>query len=540
MNETILKRKIFYNGSIITMNESQPFVEAICIEGEKIIEVGSLNDIQASIKNEFELVDLNGKTLLPGFIDCHMHAIGALFFLLYPDFSKIRSLKELLLFLKEFVKNKNPNELILGFKLDEQRFDKPVLPTRWDLDKVCSNNPVFIFRHDFHSGVANSKALELAGINNYTKSPEGGEIKRNEKGEIMGILTENATNLILSIFTLPDSDIIKETASKFFKSLAKKGITSIHGIIEMDRKGGVSNLGGIAIPILNIIQENILQNYYSIVYTAKPNRLKRIIKPPLDGGNKYSKFKVRGLKAWMDGSLGSFTALMNDGFTDQPENCGSSVIKEEELYNRMKLAHNLGFQIAIHAIGDKANRIVIDLYKKLLNKYPRKDHRHRIEHAVILSKNMIKDMRDYGIIASCQPPFIHSETTWLEKRLGKERCKFTYPYKSITDAGVILAAGSDCPVEDPDPILGLHCLVTRNGFVPEECVSIYEALKAYTINGSYASFEEDIKGSIEVGKFADLVILDKNPLEVPIDKIREIQVIETIIRAKTVYKKELE
>jgi len=538
LNEKILKKKIFYNGSIITMNESQPFVEAVCMEGEKIIAVGSLEDTQAKVKDNYELVDLKGKTLLPGFIDCHMHAIGALFFLLYPDFSKIRSLKELLQFLKRIIKDKNPNELVLGFKLDEQRFDDPVLPTRWDLDELSPNNPVFIFRHDAHSGVANSKTLKLVGITNDTISPEGGEIQRNEKGEITGILKENATNLIFSIITLPDSDTIKEAASKFFRSLAAKGITSIHGVIEMDRKGGVENLGGIAIPILKTIKKNILQNYYSIVFTANPKKLKRIKKPPLDEGKRDSKFKVGCIKAWMDGALGASTALMHDAYSDQPENHGYGVINEDELYNRMKIAHNLGFQIAIHAIGDKANRIVVNLYKRLLKEFPRENHRHRIEHASVLTRDIIKDMRDYGIIASCQPAFIHSDSNWLEKRLGKERCNNTYPFKSIVDAGVVLAAGSDCPVENPDPILGLHCMVTRNGFISEECLTIEAALKAYTINGAYTSFEEDIKGSIEVGKLADFVILDKNPLKVPKDRIREIQVIETIIRGRTVYKKE--
>ncbi|MFX1409152.1 MAG: amidohydrolase [Promethearchaeota archaeon] len=539
MNEYKLKSKIFYNGSIITMNDSQPFVEAVSIKGEKVIAVGSLEEVQAKVKDHYELVDLKGKTLLPGFIDCHMHAIGALFFLLYPDFSKIRSLKELLQFLKDIIKDKKPNELILGFKLDEQRFDDPILPTRWDLDEISPNNPVFIFRHDVHSGVANSRALELAGITNNTVSPEGGEIQRNETGKITGILTENATNLIFSIISLPDSKIIKKAASEFFGSLAAKGITSIHGVLELDRKGGVENLGGIAIPILKTIKENILQNYYSIIYTANPKKMKRIKKSPLDEGKRDSKFKVGCIKAWMDGVLGASTALMEDAYTDQPKNRGYAVINEDVLYERMKTAHNLGFQIAIHAIGDKANRIVMNLYNMLLKEFPKKDHRHRIEHASVLTKDIINDMNEYGIIASCQPAFIHSDSNWLEKRLGKERCNNTYPFKSIVDTGVILAAGSDCPVENPDPILGLHCLVTRNGFIPEECLSIEAALKAYTINGAYASFEDDIKGSIEIGKLADLVILDKNPLRIPKERIRELQVIETIIRGKTVYKKEL-
>ena len=188
---------------------------------------------------------------------------------------------------------------------------------------------------------------------------------------------------------------------------------------------------------------------------------------------------------------------------------------------------------------DKGNRICMDLYKKLLTEFPREDHRHRIEHASMLTEDVLKDMKDFGIIASCQPPFINSEYAWLEKRIGKERCKYTYPMKSIIDAGIVLASGSDCPVEDPNVIMGLHALVNRNGFIPLQCISIEEALKSYTINAAYAAFEEKIKGSIEVGKLADLVVLNKNPLEIEPNRIKEIQVAETIIRGKTVYRKEL-
>jgi len=209
------------------------------------------------------------------------------------------------------------------------------------------------------------------------------------------------------------------------------------------------------------------------------------------------------------------------------------------MYEKMKVAHNDGFQIAIHVIGDKGNRICVDLYKKLLTEFPRDNHRHRIEHASMLTEDVIKDMKDYGIIASCQPPFINSEYTWLEKRIGKKRCEYTYPMKSIIDAGIVLVSGSDCPVEDPSVIMGLHALVDRNGFIPEQCITVEEALKTYTINAAYAAFEENIKGTIEEGKLADLVILDKNPLEVSKDKIKEIQVVETFIRGKSIYKREM-
>jgi hypothetical protein len=250
-----------------------------------------------------------------------------------------------------------------------------------------------------------------------------------------------------------------------------------------------------------------------------------------------TKFKIGGLKLYLDGSFGAKTACMFEPFADAPEQCGFCVIEEEDIYDKMKIAHNKNFQIIIHAIGDKANRIAMNLYKRLLEEFPRRDHRHRIEHASMLTEDIISDMAKYGVIASCQPPFINSEYDWITKRVGETRCKYTYPMRSLVEAGVVLASGSDCPVEDPHIIMGLHALVTRNSFVPEQCISMEEALKTYTINAAYAAFEEKIKGSIEVGKVADLVILDRNPLKVPKDEIKEIQVIETIIRGKTVFKK---
>lgn len=530
-----MKIILIKGGPIITMNDNQPTVEAVGIEEEKIIAVGSVEEVKNKLGNKYDLIELKGNTLLPGFIDCHIHPISSLFFEFNLNLAGVKSLKELQELLQKTAREKKPNEFILGLNLTEENFDNPILPTRWDLDDACSENPIFLIRHDGHLVVANSKALELAEINRDTKAPEGGEIQKEKNGEITGILTEHATDLLISKIPIPDSNTIKEAASNVFKDFAKKGITSIHGFVELDR-GGVENLGGISIPILKLIKEQIPQNYYSVIFTKNPRKLNRIKKSELDDGKTDGKFKVGCLKIWADGTFGASTAFLFEPFTDQPEKCGFLVNDEDEIYQRMIAAHNLKYQIAIHAIGDKANRIVVDLYKKLLKEYPRKDHRHRIEHASMLTADVLKDMKELDLIASCQPPFIISDCPWLEERIGKERFKYTYAFKSIVNAGIILAAGSDCPVEDPNPILGLHALITRFGFVPEECLSIEEALKSYTINGAYAAFEENIKGSIEVGKLADFVILDKNPLEVPKDKIREIKVLETIIRGKTAFK----
>ncbi|MFX0024615.1 MAG: amidohydrolase, partial [Candidatus Hermodarchaeota archaeon] len=327
---------------------------------------------------------------------------------------------------------------------------------------------------------------------------------------------------------LPKVEVLQEYSENCFRFFAEKGITSIHGNLEIE-------FG--RIKIYKSIQDKIFQNWYALISTEKPEKLKKFKKPPLDGGRADSKFKVGTLKLFLDGTFGAKTACMWEPFSDTPDSCGFCIIDENEIYRKMKIAHNNGFQIAIHVIGDKGNRICVDLYKRLLTEFPKENHRHRIEHASMLTEDVIKDMKELGLIASCQPPFINSEYNWLEKRIGKERCQYTYPMKSIIDAGIVLVSGSDCPVEDPSVIMGLHALVNRNGFVPEQCISMMAALKTYTINAAYAAFEENVKGSIEMGKLADFVILDKNPLNVSKDKIRDIQVLETIVRGKSIFKK---
>ena len=536
MSEESKRKIIFFGGNIITLNEVNPNVEAVGIDYDKILAVGTLNRVKEKLENEYELIDLKGKTLIPGFIDSHIHAIGSIFLSLYPNLKNIKNLKELKILLKQEADVRGHDDLLLAFDLDEEKLENPIIPTKWDLDEGCPDTPVFIFRHDLHIGIANSKLLELIDINSDTITPDGGEIRKNNKGEITGVLTENAINLVFKVMKLPDSKTIKESADKFFLSLAEKGITSIHSVLELDRKGGVDNLGGIALPILKMIQENVLQNHYGIFFTSNPKKILKIKKPPLDELNKFSKFKVGCIKAWLDGSFGAFTACMFEPFTSQPDTSGYCVIEEDILFERMVKAHNMGLQIAIHAIGDRGNKILVDLYQKLLDEYPRENHRHRIEHASMLTPEVISGIKKLGLIASCQPTFILSEFDWLEKRLGSSRCKITYPFKSLVDAGIVIASGSDGPVEDPNPILGLHALVNREGFVPEEAISIEEALKTYTINGAYAAFEEDVKGSIEIGKLADFAILDRNPLAIPKDDIKQIQVVETIIRGKTVFK----
>lgn len=535
-----LDRAIFFGGDILTINDNKPYVESVGIENGKIIATGDLTDIKKTLKGEdYQFIDLKGSSLLPGFIDSHNHLIANLFFFLYPNLSKIKNLDELKEVLTKIAAQKKSGEYILGLKFNEQKFENPqerLLPDRDFLDKICPNHPCFLLRSDAHVGVGNSRALALARIDEGTICPEGGEIKK-KNGKITGVIVENAISLITRTIPLPSPDELNRAVTKAFSIFAEKGITSIHGILEMDLKGGVTNLGGIELPLLRLIKDKISQDCYQIIYTKNPRRLKKLENTILHDKESFGKYRVGGIKFWIDGAFGAYTAYMHKSYLDNPNTNGLCVIDIEKLYDRMKKAHNLGYQISVHAIGDKANRLIIDLYKKLLSEYPKKDHRHRIEHASLLTEKELRDIKELGLILSCQPTFLHNEKDYVEKRIGKERCKYLHPFRSIFDHKIILAAGSDCPVENPDVVRGLHAMVNRGANTSNESLSIKEALTSYTLNGAIASFQENIKGSIEEGKIADFVIMNKNPLKIPKEKIKDLEILATIKKGKFIFQK---
>jgi predicted amidohydrolase YtcJ len=245
--------------------------------------------------------------------------------------------------------------------------------------------------------------------------------------------------------------------------------------------------------------------------------------------------RVGGLKIYSDGTFGSCTACMREPFDDQPDRSGFLTLDEEEIYRRMRDAHRAGLQIAIHAIGDEANRRCIDLYQRLLVEYPRRDHRHRIEHASLLDGEMIARMARLGLVVSTQPLFIHSEKGWLHQRLGPERARMVYPLRSLLEAGVVVAGASDAPVESPDVLHAIQCCVTREGFERGQVIRAEQAVRMYTLDAAYAQFQESEKGSISPGKRADLVVLSANPVSVPAEEIREIRVEETLVGGEVVY-----
>jgi predicted amidohydrolase YtcJ len=279
-----LEKKIYFGGSIVTINEKQPFVEAVGIEGEKIVSIGDLEGVKKALGNRSTLIDLKGHSLLPGFIDCHLHPIIYIFYLLSPDVSDVKSIEELKKYLGKASKGRNKDELMMVFNLCEEKFDVPKLPNKGELDEACPDHPVFVMRYDGHIGIANTKALELAKIDEHTIVPEGGEIRKDSSGNLTGVISEQALDIILAKMSFPNVEKIKEAAVKAFRNFAQKGLTSLHGILSADSTGEFGDAGAMELPLRKSIQNSILQNWYALINTEKPKKLLKLRKPPLDGG----------------------------------------------------------------------------------------------------------------------------------------------------------------------------------------------------------------------------------------------------------------
>jgi predicted amidohydrolase YtcJ len=308
----------------------------------------------------------------------------------------------------------------------------------------------------------------------------------------------------------------------------------VGAILQTDEEGPSGSLGQYDVMALQMLLNHIPISLYGILVASDIAKVEDALKTTLNGGESGG-HRIGGIKIFSDGTFGSCTALMNEPFSDQPDKRGFLTQSEEEIYRRMVMAQKAGMQLAIHAIGDAANRICVDLYDRLLQEHPRVNHRHRLEHASLLSPALVTDIARLGLIASVQPLFIHSEKSWLPKRLGSQRCKWVYPFRALLDAGVRMAGSSDAPIETLDILHSIECCVTREGFETQQVITPLEAVRMFTLHAAYAQFEESLKGSITPGKREDLVILSGNPVTVPPDRIRDIRVERTMRGAQVIF-----
>jgi len=511
------------NGNIITIDRSNPHAQAVAIKNNNVIKVGANREIKPLIKENTEVINLKGKTVLPGFIDTHVHMAGFGKALTSVNLRDTHSIKEMQEKLKRRVEKTEKGEWILGHGWDQDRLIEKRYPTRWDLDKFSPNNPVVFTRVCGHLCVVNSKALEKADITTETNPPLGGKIDKNPKtDEPTGILRENAMDLVHEVMPEPSERQLIEACMLACQKAVEAGLTSVHWIIH--------SLAEIRVIQKLRAHEKLPLRVYILVPIGLLDHMVHL-GPPTEFGDDM--VRIGCVKILADGSLGARTAALHEPYNDDSATMGMMLYRVEKLEELIMKIHEAGLQLAVHAIGDRAMDIVLTALEKALKETPREDHRHRIEHASVLTKELVGRMKRLGVIASVQPHFVVSDF-WVTDRLGLERARWTYPFKTLIREGVRTVGGSDCPVEPISPLLGIWAAVSREVF-PEERISVDEALSMYTIDAAFASFEEEVKGSIQVGKLADLVVLSDDPRSFPLSEIKNIEVEMTFVGGTMVY-----
>ncbi len=530
--------QLYYNGEIYTVDERCPTAEALAVKGGRIAAVGSLEECRAVLGKNFETVNLENGALLPGFIDTHLHPIIMIYFALHLTLSEVYSVAEMQKIVREAAAKEKRKPWIIGFQFDDQALRERRPVTRHDLDAACATRPVALVTTDGHKVIVNTRAIEESGITEKTVDPQGGKIVREENAYPSGIFQEQALNLIMDQAPMPELEEIQEAASSVFASLAASGITSIGAVLQTGDEGPAGKNGAFDLPLMEMLLDQIPFSIYSLIIARDLAQVKAARQTGLHRVHEGEIGPLRtigGVKIFCDGTLQAGTAYMEQPYTNQPGNSGFMIHEPEDLYQQMAEAHQAGLQIAIHAIGDAANRTCIDLYKRLLEKYPHQNHRHRLEHASVLNAGLIADLAKLGLVVSSQPSFLYTENFWLQRQIGPERCRWAYPYRSLVEAGVKVAGASDAPICSPAVLQGLRCFITRECFMPEQSLSAAQAVRAFTIDAAYAQFEEQIKGSLSVGKRADLVVLSDNPVRVGPEQITEIRVRRTICGGITIF-----
>ena len=528
------KGQLYSGGGIVTMDPARSHAEALAVRAGTIVAVGTVEECRSALGSDYECIDLSGGALLPGFIDTHLHPTVMVFYEMNADLGVIGSMEELRTVLHAASLKGSPESWLVGLNFDEQKLTPPSLPSRHDLDVACSTRPLIILRHDAHLIIANTRAIEAMGITAATPDPPAGVIDREENGYPTGVFREIMVQQVLSAMPMPDMDIYEKSGRDTFTKLAACGITSAGIVLQTGAEGPAGSAGTYDVLAMQLLLPNVPVNLYGLMITDDPAQVEAARQTGLHktglGGN-----RIGGVKFYSDGAFGSCTAFMQEPYSDHPETRGLLMHSPDELYRRMLAAHLSGLQICVHAIGDEANRLCAELFSRLLTEHPLPSHRHRIEHASILDEETIARIARLGLVVSTQPLFIHSEKHWLHKRLGPERAKRTYPFRAMLDAGIHLAGASDAPIESTDVLHAIHCCITREGFEPQQGITVMEALRMFTIDAAYAQFEESVKGSLTPGKRDDMVVLSSNPLTTPTNEIRSIRVENTIVGGVTIY-----
>lgn len=538
---------ILVNGKVYTVDNKRSIKEAIAIKNGIIADIGTNEEILSLKNDNTEIIDLKGKLILPGFNDSHMHLVNLGYTLSKVSLYGVSSLDEIGKRIYEYIEENKLKKgtWIMGNGWNQDYFqDEKRFPTRYDLDKISTEYPIVITRICGHVIVANSLALKLLNITKDTPQVEGGYIDVDEYGEPLGIFREKSIYIVFNSLPSPSNEEIKRMIKKAVKELNKQGITSV----------GTDDFG--ALP--NRDYKQILKAYFELKDNKELNvrvneqcllGTKDEFTSFLEEGYNTSwgdeNFRIGPLKILLDGSLGARTAALTKPYNDQHDTIGILTMEEEELYDLVEFAHKNNTQLAIHAIGDRAIYVAMEGIERALKKYTRNNHRHGIVHCQITDEVLLNKFKELELIAYIQPIFLDYDWKIVRDRVGEELEKTSYNWKTLVNKRVNIACGSDAPVETFNVLYGIYEAVTRmdlngnpkGGWLPEQKLTVEEAVYGYTMGGAYSTFEENIKGSIEKGKLADLVVLSRDIFEIPKEEIKDVEVEMTIFNGKIVYEK---
>lgn len=524
---------VIVNARVWTGDARRPWADAVAIEGDRIKAVGSSAEIM-KLAVGARVIDAQGAMVVPGFTDTHVHFIDGGFRLASVQLRDARTPAEFIARIKAFAATVPKGTWILGGDWDHQHWGGE-LPTRAWLDSITPDHPVFVTRLDGHMSVANSLALRLANVSRATANVDGGEIVRDASGEPAGVFKDNATTLVERVIPDASAEMNDRALEAAMTYVAAQGVTAVHNMGTWD-------------DLVTFTRAHAAGRLRTRIYAAVPlaswARLADYVKA--HGGTGDSWFHYGALKGFVDGSLGSHTAAMLEPFTDAPNDRGFYVTSNEERYARVKGADAAGLQVFVHAIGDRAIREQLDIFARVAQENGPRDRRFRIEHAQHIAPADVSRFGALGVIASMQPYHAIDDGRWAEKVIGSERAKGTYAFKSLLDAGARVSFGSDWFVAPPTPLEGIYAAVTRrtldgahdpDGWVPQERITVEQALRAYTGSAAYAGFDEGQRGMIKAGLLADLVMIDKDLTRIAAAEIRDARVMLTMVGGKVVFEK---
>jgi len=528
-------KTVFYNGFIYTMNESEPFAKAVVVEDGRILYVGTSEEAVNIAGIEAEKFNLHGMTVIPGLVDAHAHFVGYAASRAALDLNGTASIAQIQDRVKKETAAAHRGLWITGRGWDQNDWEKTEFPHRTDIDKVSPENPVLLTRVCGHAAIANSIALEAAGIGADTPDPDGGKIERDAAGEPTGILLDDAISLVRNVVPALTAEEKKELMVSAAQACLAVGLTGTHEMGIGSATAGIYR---------ELYEAGELPFRITAYYDGDAADLDSVLAAGPVDDFADGMFSLAGVKFYGDGSLGARSAAMLEDYSDDPGNRGIIVTDPDILHKKVLACHKSGFQVATHAIGDRANRTVLDIYEKVLKELPGQGLRHRIEHAQILSPEDIDRFAALGVIPSMQ--FIHctSDMPWVPDRIGNDRVEGAYAWRTLINAGSRIPGGSDYPVEPIDPLLGIYAAISRqrpdgtpaDGWAPEQRLTIEEAVMAYTLYAAWATGKEDERRSIEKGKFADLTILGSDIMKVDPGEIPGIEILATVLAGNIEYR----